>query len=53
MDYKRIIDDELIEKVYLYSYKKLSNKADAEDLAQDILTESLIELHKGREIHSF
>ena len=53
MDYKKIIDEDLIEKVYLYSYKKLSNKADAEDLAQDILTETLIMLHKGMEIHSF
>ena len=53
MDCKKIIDDELIEKVYLYSYKKLRNKPDAEDLAQDILTEALTELHKGREIHSF
>jgi RNA polymerase sigma factor (sigma-70 family) len=53
MDYKKIIDEDLIEKVYLYSYKKLNNKADAEDMAQDILTESLIMLHKGAEIHSF
>ena len=53
MDWKKIIDEDLIEKVYLYSYKKLSNKADAEDLAQDILTETLIMLHKGMEIHSF
>jgi len=53
MDYKKNIDEDLIEKVYLYSYKKLNNKADAEDLAQDILLEVLIELHKEKEIHSF
>ena len=53
MDYKKIIDEDLLEKVYLYSYKKLNSKADAEDLAQDILAETLIMLHKGKEIHSF
>jgi len=56
MDCKKIFGeelDELIEKVYLYSYKRLRNKPDAEDLAQDILTEALTELRKGREIHSF
>ena len=57
MDYKKIIDEELIENVYLYSYKKLQNKNDAEDLAQDILTEALSEIHRGKEkskeIHAF
>ena len=53
MDYKKIMDEELIEKVYLYSYKKLKNKVDAEDLTQDILLEALTEIHKEKEIHSF
>lgn len=53
MDYKKIIDEDLIEKVYLYCYKKLQIKADAEDLAQDIMVETLTELHKGKEIHAF
>jgi RNA polymerase sigma factor (sigma-70 family) len=53
MDYKNIIDEELLEKVYLYSYNKLNNKIDAEDLTQDILVEVLTELKKGKEIHSF
>ena len=53
MDCKKIFDDELIEKVYLYAYKKLHNKPDAEDLAQDIFAEALTQLHKGSEIHSF
>jgi len=53
MDNRKFIDEELIESVYLYSYKKLSNKADAEDLAQDILIEALTEIRKEKQIHSF
>ncbi|MCL2404064.1 MAG: RNA polymerase sigma factor [Defluviitaleaceae bacterium] len=53
MDYKTIINEELIEKVYLYSFRKLYNKTDAEDLAQDILVEALAQLRKGHEVHSF
>lgn len=53
MDYKTLLDDDLIEKTYLYSYKKLRNKADAEDLAHDIFAEVLAAIYGGRNIGAF
>ena len=53
MNYKELFDDEFIEKVYLYAYKKLHDKSDAMDLAQDIFAEALTAIHKGKKIISF
>lgn len=48
-----ILTEKLIEATYLYCYKRLTNSADAQDLAQDILREALRALRSGREIRAF
>lgn len=50
---KNIINDELIETTYLFCYKRLCNKEDAEDLAQEILCEALKAIRNGKNITSF
>lgn len=47
------LSEELIETTYLYCYKRLGNRQDAEDLAQEILLEALKAIHANKEIHSF
>lgn len=47
------LNEELIETTYMYCYKHLCNRQDAEDLAQEILLEALKAIHGNKEIHSF
>jgi len=53
MTYGDYINEELIEKTYLYAYNKLHSQTEAEDLSQDILTEALTALHRGVRVGAF
>jgi len=53
MHSKDLINEELVETVYLYTHKRLNNKADAEDLSQDILTAALYAIHRGAQVKDF
>lgn len=50
---ENIISDELIESTYLYCYKRLADKDNAEDLAQEILLEGIRAVKNNMPIVSF
>jgi|SRR5690554_1104620 len=50
---REMITEELIEQCYLYCYKRIYNKNDAEDLAQTILLEVITAINHNKSIHNF
>ena len=48
-----IITDELIENTYLFCWKKLADKEDAKDLAQEIVVNAMLILRSGKKIENF
>lgn len=50
---ENIINEEFIEVTYLYCYKRLVNKEDAKDLAQEILLEGIKAIKNNMPIVSF
>lgn len=48
-----LITEELIEQCFLYCYKRIYNKNDAEDLAQTILLEVITALNNKKTIYNF
>jgi|GEM_PF-620140 len=44
---QELFDEECIEKIYLFAFKRTQNSHDAEDLAQDILFQALRSIDKG------
>lgn len=50
---ENLITDELIENAFLYCWNKLSNKDDAEDVAQEIVVDAMLILRSGKPIQNF
>lgn len=48
-----LITDELIENTYLFCWKKLADKEDAKDLAQEIVVDAMLILRSGKKIENF
>lgn len=47
------ITDELLEKTFLYCYKRIADKEMAKDLAQEIVFSALVYIKKGKKIDNF
>ena len=47
------ITDELMEKTFLFCWKKISDKEDAKDVAQEILVDAMLVLRSGKRIENF
>ncbi|MCQ2576387.1 MAG: sigma-70 family RNA polymerase sigma factor [Treponema sp.] len=50
---EKLITDELIENTYLFCWKKLADKEDAKDLAQEIVVNAMLLLRSGKKIENF
>lgn len=48
-----LLTDELIENTYLYCWKRVANKDDARDIAQEIVIDAMIVLRSGKKIDNF
>lgn len=48
-----LITDELIENTYLFCWKKMADKEDAKDLAQEIVVDAMLILRSGKKIQNF
>lgn len=47
------ITDELLEKTFLFCWKKISDKEDARDLAGEIIVDAMLVLRSGKKIENF
>lgn len=47
------ITDELIEKTFLFCFKRVNNSELAKDLAQDILVDAILALRSGKKVENF
>lgn len=47
------LTEELIEKTYLYCWKRVTNKDDARDIAQEIIIDAMLVLRSGKKIENF
>ena len=50
---KKFITDELMEKTFLFCWKKMADKEDAKDAAQEIIIDALLALRSGKPIENF
>ena len=50
---ENFITDELMEKTFLFCWKKISDKEDAKDVAQEILVDAMLILRSGKKIENF
>lgn len=50
---ENFITDELMEKTFLYCYKRVSDKDEANDLAQEIVIDGMLILRSGKKIKNF
>lgn len=48
-----LLTDELIENTYLYCWKRVANKDDARDIAQEIVVDAMLVLRSGKKIENF
>lgn len=48
-----LLTEELIENTYLYCWKKMADKDDARDVAQEIVIDAMIILRSGKQIENF
>ena len=48
-----LLTDELMEKTFLFCWKKISDKEDAQDLAQEIIIDAMLVLRSGKKIENF
>jgi len=48
-----LITDELIENTFLFCWKKMADKDDAKDLAQEIVVDAMLILRSGKKIENF
>lgn len=48
-----LLTDELIENTYLYCWKRMANKDEARDVAQEIVVDAMIILRSGKKIENF
>lgn len=48
-----LLTEELIENTYLYCWKKMADKDDARDVAQEIVVDAMIILRSGKQIENF
>ena len=49
----KVITDDLMEKTFLFCWKKISDKEEAQDLAQEIIVDALLILRSGKKIENF
>ena len=49
----KVITDDLMEKTFLFCWKKISDKDEAQDLAQEIIVDALLILRSGKKIENF
>ncbi len=50
---ENFITDELMEKTFLFCWKKISDKEEAKDVAQEILVDAMLVLRSGKRIENF
>ena len=50
---ENLITDDLMEKTFLFCWKKISDKEEAQDLAQEIIVDALLILRSGKKIENF
>ena len=50
---ENFITDELMEKTFLFCWKKISDKEDAKDVAQEILVDAMLILRSGKKVENF
>lgn len=50
---ENLITDDLMEKTFLFCWKKISDKEEAQDLAQEIIVDALLILRSGKNIENF
>lgn len=50
---EELLTDELLEKTFLFCYKRVNNSEQARDLAQDIAVDALLALRSGKKIENF
>ena len=50
---ENFITDDLMEKTFLFCWKKISNKEEAQDLAQEILVDAMLIQRSGKKIENF
>ena len=48
-----LLTDELMEKTFLFCWKKISDKEEAQDLAQEIIIDAMLILRSGKKIENF
>ena len=48
-----VITDDLMEKTFLFCWKKISDKEEAQDLAQEIIIDAMLVLRSGKKIENF
>ena len=49
----KVITDDLMEKTFLFCWKKISDKEEAQDLAQEIIIDAMLILRSGKKIENF
>ena len=49
----KVITDDLMEKTFIFCWKKISDKEEAQDLAQEIIVDALLILRSGKKIENF
>lgn len=49
----KVITDDLMEKTFLFCWKKISDKEEAQDLTQEIIVDALLILRSGKKIENF
>jgi len=47
------LTDELLEKTFLFCWKRISDKEDARDLAGEIIVDAMLVLRSGKKIENF
>ena len=50
---ENFITDDLMEKTFLFCWKKISDKEEAQDLAQEIIIDAMLILRSGKKIENF
>lgn len=48
-----LITDQLLENTFLYCWKKMADKEDAKDLAQEIVVDAMLVLRSGKKVENF
>ena len=49
----KVITEDLMEKTFLFCWKKISDKEEAQDLAQEIIIDAMLVLRSGKKVENF